>query len=69
MKRMFVAGLLGTITFGLLAAAAPNAAMLMIARAGVGMAFAFLLGLSLAIINAVFRPAERAAAIGLYLGA
>jgi Major Facilitator Superfamily len=32
-------------------------------------AFAFLLGLSLAIINAVFPPERRAAAIALYLGA
>jgi MFS family permease len=69
MKRMFVVGLLGTIVFGVLAAAAPNVIVLMIARAGVGIAFAFLLGLSLAIINAVFPPGRRAAAIALYLGA
>jgi MFS family permease len=35
----------------------------------VGLAFAFLLGLSLAIINDVFAPERRAAAIALYLGA
>lgn len=69
MKRMFVVGLLGTIVFGVLAAAAPNVIVLMIARAGVGISFAFLLGLSLAIINAVFPPGRRAAAIALYLGA
>jgi MFS family permease len=39
------------------------------ARAGAGVAFAFLLGLSLALINAVFPPERRAGAIALYLGA
>jgi MFS family permease len=69
MKRMFTVGLLGAVGFGLLAAAAPSGAVLMVARAGSGVAFAFLLGLSLAIINAVFPPQRRAAAIALYLGA
>jgi MFS family permease len=69
MKRMFTFGLFGAIGFGLLAAAAPNGATLIVARAGTGVAFAFLLGLSLALINAVFPPQRRAAAIALYLGA
>lgn len=69
MRRMFTVGLLGTIGFGAMAAAAPNSAVLIVARAGAGVAFAFLLGLSLAIINAVFPPQRRAAAIALYLGA
>jgi MFS family permease len=69
MKRMFAGGLLGVIGFGVLAAAAPTGAVLIVARAGSGVAFAFLLGLSLAMINAVFPPQRRAAAIGLYLGA
>lgn len=69
MRRMFVFGLLGTIVFSVLAAAAPSAAVLVVARAGVGVALAFLLGLSLAIINAVFPPGRRAAAIALYFGA
>lgn len=43
--------------------------MLIVARAGLGVAFAFVLGLSLAIINAVFPPGRRAAAIAAYLGA
>jgi MFS family permease len=68
MRRMFTVGLFGTIGFGILAAAAPNVAGLTAARAGSGMAFAFLLGLSLALINAVFPPERRAAAIALYLG-
>ncbi|MDG5486011.1 MFS transporter [Mycolicibacterium gadium] len=68
MRRMFSAGLFGTIGFGVLAAAAPNVAVLIAARAGIGVAFAFLLGLSLALINSVFPPERRAAAIALYLG-
>lgn len=67
MKRMYTVGLAGTVVFGVLAAAAPTGLVLMAARAGVGVAFAFLLGLSLAIINAVFPPERRAPAIALYL--
>ena len=68
MKRMFVIGSYGSIGFGVLAAVAPNVAVLTFARAGVGIAFAFVLGLSLAIINAVFPAGRRAAAIAMYLG-
>ncbi len=57
MKRMFVAGAYGAVVFGFIGAAAPNVAVLMIARAGIGVAFAFLTGLSLAIMNAVSPPA------------
>jgi MFS family permease len=69
MKRMFLLGVYGSIAFGLLGAAAPHISVLLAARAGLGVAFAFLLGLSLAIINAVFPPGRRAAAIAGYLGA
>ena len=69
MKRMFVIGIYGSIVFGVLGAVAPHVSVLVIARAGLGVAFAFVLGLSLAIINAVFPPAGRAAAIAAYLGA
>ncbi|MGY4712052.1 MFS transporter [Mycolicibacterium sp. CBM1] len=69
MKRMFVIGTYGSIGFGVLAAAAPNVAVLTFARAGIGVAFAFVLGLSLAIVNAVFPPGRRAASIATYLGA
>ncbi|MFM9033819.1 MAG: MFS transporter [Mycobacterium sp.] len=69
MKRMFVIGTYGSIVFGVLGAVAPHVAVLIIARAGLGIAFAFVLGLSLAIINAVFPPGRRAAAIAAYLGA
>jgi MFS family permease len=68
MRRMYLLGLLGVIVFSVLAAAAPTAAVLIIARAGVGVAFAFLIGLSLALTNAVFPPKRRAAAIAAYFG-
>lgn len=69
MRRMFVAGGLATVVFGVMGAAAPNVAMLLTARAGIGVAFAFLTGLSLAIMNAVFPPERRAGAIAWYLAA
>ena len=69
MKRMFAAGCWGSIGFGVLGALAPHVSVLIVARAGLGIAFAFVLGLSLAIINAVFPPGRRAAAIAAYLGA
>jgi MFS family permease len=68
-KRMYVYGLLGMIIFGLLAAAAPNGVVLVLARAGMGVAFAFLVGLSLAIVNDVFAPERRKTAIALFLAA
>lgn len=69
MKRMFVAGACAAVVFGFIGAAAPNVVVLMIARACIGVAFAFLSGLSLAIMNAVFPPARRAGAIAWYLAA
>ncbi len=69
MKRMFVVGLLGTVAAGLMSALAPNVAILMVARALTGVAFAFLLGLSLALVNAVFPARRRMAAIALFLAA
>ena len=68
MRRMYLVGLTGAVVFSALAAAAPVAAMLIIARAGVGITFAFLIGLSLAITNTVFPPGRRAAAIAAYFG-
>ena len=67
MKRMFVAGAWGAVVFGLLSALAPNTVVMIIARACIGVAFAFLSGLSLAIMNAVFPPERRARAIAQYL--
>ena len=69
MRRMFLAGAWATVVFGLFGAAAPNVGVLMIARAGIGVAFAFLTGLSLAVMNAVFPPERRAGAIAWYLAA
>lgn len=66
MRRMFIVGLLGAMAFGALAAAAPSVPVLLVARAGTGVALAFLLALSLAIINAAFPPGRRARAIALY---
>ncbi len=68
MRRMLVIGLLGTIAFGVAATAAPTAAVLVLARAGGGLALA-MLGLSLALINALFPPGRRATMIALYFGA
>ncbi len=69
MRRMFIAGAAGAVVFGFIGAAAPNVVVLMIARACIGVAFAFLSGLSLAIMNAVFPPGRRASAIAQYLAA
>lgn len=69
MKRMFVAGGWATVGLGIIGAAAPNVGVLMVARAGIGVAFAFLTGLSLAIMNAVFPADRRAGAIAWYLAA
>lgn len=68
MRRMFLVGLTGAMAFSALAAAAPAAAVLIVARAGVGVTLAFLIGLSLALTNAVFPPGRRAAAIAAYFG-
>ncbi|OOK67388.1 sugar (and other) transporter family protein [Mycobacterium kansasii] len=67
-RRMYLVGLAGVIVSGLLAALSPNAVILMITRALTGVGFAFLLGLSLAIINATFPPAQRGKAISFFLG-
>ncbi|MGV1088965.1 MAG: MFS transporter [Mycobacterium sp.] len=69
MRRMFVFGAWGAVVFGLLGAVAPNVVMLLIARACIGVSFAFLSGLSLAIMNAVFPPERRAGAIAWFLAA
>jgi predicted MFS family arabinose efflux permease len=68
MRRMYLVGLCGAIAFSVLAAAAPVPAVLIVARAGGGVTLAFLVGLSLAITNAVFPPGRRAAAIAAYFG-
>jgi MFS transporter, DHA2 family, methylenomycin A resistance protein len=68
MRRMYLIGLAGAVVFSALAAVAPVPAVLIVARAGVGVTLAFLIGLSLALTNAVFPPGRRAAAIAAYFG-
>jgi len=68
MRRMYLIGLWGAVCFSAMTVAAPGPAVLMAARAGTGVALAFLIGLSLAITNAVFPPGRRAAAIAAYFG-
>ncbi len=68
-KRLFVIGLLGAITCDLVSMAAPSAVVLIAARAIMGVSFALLFGLALAIISSAVAPQKRAKAIGLFLGA
>lgn len=68
-RKMFLVGACGAFMFGLVGAAAPNVAVLTAARVGAGVSFAFLLSLSLAIVNAAFPPDRIAGAIALYIGA
>ena len=69
MRRMFIVGLFGAIGFGVLAAAAPNSAVLIAARAGAVWRSRSCWDCRWPLINAVFPPERRAAAIALYLGA
>lgn len=69
MRKMFLGGAWAAVVFGLVGAAAPNVVVLMFARACIGVSFAFMSGLSLAIMNAVFPAEKRAGAIARYLAA
>ena len=69
MKRMFLAGACAAVGCGLIGAAAPTVVVLLIARACIGVAFAFLRALALAIRTAVCPPERRAGAIAWYLAA
>lgn len=66
-KRMFIIGALITAVGEVGVALAPDFAMMVIARSIVGIGFAFLLGLSLTIVNSSFPPEQRPRAIGMYL--
>jgi MFS family permease len=68
-KRLFVIGLLGAIGCDLVSMAAPSAAVLIAARTIMGVSFALLFGLALAIISSAVPTQQRAKAIGLFLGA
>lgn len=65
--RLFRIGLIAGMLFAVAGAVAPNAPVLVAARVGAGAAFAVLLGLSLAIVNAAFPGEDRPRAIGSYL--
>ncbi|WP_062079245.1 MFS transporter [Demequina globuliformis] len=66
-KKMFIVGALITAAGEVLVALAPDFVFLMVARTVVGIGFAFLLGLSLTIVNSSFPPEQRPRAIGMYL--
>jgi EmrB/QacA subfamily drug resistance transporter len=65
-RRIFMAGLAGFGATSALCAIAPNAELLVAARAIQGIAGALLVPSSLALITAVFGPDERGAAIGTW---
>lgn len=67
-KRMFMLGTIVFVTFSLLAGAAQNGDMLILARAGEAVGGAMMLPTSMAIINVNFRGHMRAAAFGLWGG-
>ena len=67
-RRMFVVGLVTFSAASLLCAVAPTVGTLIAARAVQGVAAAFLVPGSLAIISASFHPDDRAKAIGAWSG-
>jgi EmrB/QacA subfamily drug resistance transporter len=67
-RRSFVVGVLWFAAASLLCGIAPSAGVLIAARALQGVGAALLMPESLAIIQAVFRPADRAPAIGVWSG-
>jgi MFS family permease len=69
MRRMFLAGSVGVVVFGLFSAAAPNGWSLVAARVGVGICFSFPLALSLSIVRQAFPAGRVERAIALFVGA
>ncbi|WP_327117121.1 MFS transporter [Streptomyces sp. NBC_01341] len=67
-RRVFVIGVIWFALASLLCGIAPNAAMLILARALQGVGGALLTPGSLAIIQASFHPDDRARAVGLWSG-
>jgi EmrB/QacA subfamily drug resistance transporter len=67
-RRIFVAGIIWFAVASLLCGIAPNAPSLIVARALQGVGAALLTPGSLAIIEASFRPSDRAPAIGAWTG-
>jgi EmrB/QacA subfamily drug resistance transporter len=67
-RRVFVFGLVWFTVASMVCGAAPNALVLVIARAVQGVGSALLTPASLAIIEATFRPQDRSPAIGAWAG-
>ena len=67
-RRVFVAGLIGFTGASLLCGVAPTTGFLIFARALQGVAAAFLVPGSLAILSATFHPDDRSRAIGAWSG-
>jgi EmrB/QacA subfamily drug resistance transporter len=67
-RSVFVIGLIGFVGASLVCAAAPNAGVLVAARALQGVGGALLVPGSLAIISTTFHPDDRAQAIGMWSG-
>ena len=67
-RRVFVYGLLGFVVASVACGAAPNAAALIAARGAQGVADAFLVPGSLAIVSSTFHPDDRSRAIGAWSG-
>lgn len=67
-RRVFLLGVVGFTAASVLCAAAPSAGLLIAARVLQGVGGALLTPSSLAIIEAVFDPRDRAAAIGTWAG-
>jgi MFS family permease len=67
-RRIFNLGLLGFAASSLLCAAAPSAAVLIVARVLQGAGAAMLVPASLAIVEASFAEEDRGAAIGAWSG-
>jgi len=68
-KRVFLVGTVIVILASMLAAAAPNIALVLLGRALQGVGAAMLFATQIAIISSVYPPAERGAAIGYSISA
>jgi MFS family permease len=66
-RRLYIIGLTATILLGVVSVMTPGFVFLAVARGLLGLAFALVLGLSLAIIGELFPANERARAISLFL--
>jgi EmrB/QacA subfamily drug resistance transporter len=67
-RRLFAAGLALFVTASVACALAPDAGLLIAARAVQGAAAAFVAPLSLSLLSAAFGPEQRGRALGIYAG-